>query len=66
MKRTILLFLFGLMLSFSATSQEYASSENPYYWKNRKPNEAYWQQDVNYKIRVSLSDTNDVVCGTEK
>jgi aminopeptidase N len=66
MKRTILLFLFGLMLSFSATSQEYASSENPYYWKNRKPNEAYWQQDVNYKIRVSLSDTNDVVWGSEQ
>jgi hypothetical protein len=38
-----------LFISISAFGQDFAyqSSDNPYYWKNRKPYEGYWQQDVN-------------------
>lgn len=54
--------MFGLM----ASAQEYASSSNPDYWKNRKPFPGYWQQDVAYKLRVTLSDSNDVVFGNEE
>ncbi len=54
-----------LFLGFLSTNaQEYASSENEFYWKNRKPYSDYWQQDVHYKIRASLSDTNDVIWGS--
>lgn len=55
-----------LMLAFGVFSQDYRSTSNPYYWKNRKPYEGYWQQDVAYKIRATLIDTADVVDATEE
>ncbi len=36
------------------------------YWKNRKPNEAYWQQDVHYTIDAFINDSLDEIKGTEK
>ncbi len=59
---TILLFV-----SLSAIGQDFAyqSTANPYYWKNRKPYEGYWQQDVYYQISASLNDSTDVVEGKE-
>lgn len=66
MKRTFLLLLFTSILCLSGFSQDYSSGDNPYYWKKRKPHAAYWQQDVEYKLKVYLSDTNDVVWGNEK
>lgn len=44
---------------------DYRSAANAYYWKNRKPNAAYWQQDVNYNIKAQVNDTNFVVSGNE-
>lgn len=41
----------------------YRSTENTLYWKNRKPFEGYWQQDVQYKIKASLSEQTDIVDG---
>ncbi len=38
----------------------------PQYWKNRKPFEGYWQQDVHYKIKASLDETTDVITGDEQ
>src|ERR1700756_1551914 len=35
------------------------------YWKNRKPNAAYWQQDVSYNIKAKLIDSVNVVSGDE-
>jgi hypothetical protein len=35
------------------------------YWKNRKPNAAYWQQDVHYIIQANIDDTKDEITGTE-
>ena len=35
------------------------------YWKNRKPNAAYWQQDVHYTIQANIDDVKDEITGTE-
>ena len=35
------------------------------YWKNRKPNAAYWQQDVHYTIQANIDDKKDEITGTE-
>ena len=45
---------------------DYASKENPYYWKNRLPYAGYWQQDVHYRIKANISEVSDVVDATEQ
>ncbi|MGN6478174.1 MAG: hypothetical protein ACTHKV_13195 [Flavipsychrobacter sp.] len=47
MKKIIAVLALGL-LAFRCGAQEgeYRSVNNPLYWKNRKPDAAYWQQDV--------------------
>jgi len=45
---------------------QYRSAENPLYWKNRKPYEGYWQQDVHYKIKANLNDSADIISGEEE
>ena len=30
----------------------YAQPDNPNYWRNKKPYEGYWQQDVHYTINA--------------
>ncbi|MES2619151.1 MAG: M1 family aminopeptidase [Bacteroidota bacterium] len=35
------------------------------YWKTRKPNAAYWQQDVHYTINAEINDAKDEITGTE-
>lgn len=47
-------------------SYSYQSQDNPYYWKNRKPFEGYWQQDVHYKIKASLDDKTNIVDASEE
>ena len=37
-------------------SSNYRSTTNTYYWKNRKPFEGYWQQDVHYKIKAAVDE----------
>ena len=39
---------------------------SPQYWKNRKPYEGYWQQDVHYKIKASVDETTDIITGDEQ
>lgn len=65
MKRHLSLLL--LLWPLWAISQDfqYRSAENPLYWMNRKPNAAYWQQDVHYRIQARLNDETDVVSGNE-
>lgn len=45
---------------------DYRSATNPLYWKNRKPYEGYWQQDVHYNIKAELNDSSDIVSGAEE
>lgn len=44
----------------------YRNSDNPHYWKNRKPVEGYWQQDVHYSINAELDEKTDIISGKEK
>ncbi|MFN3939761.1 MAG: hypothetical protein ACK4IY_04185 [Chitinophagales bacterium] len=41
----------------------YRDVHNPWYWKNKKPFEGYWQQDVHYIINASLDDKTDIIDG---
>lgn len=45
---------------------DYRSATNPYYWKNRKPYEGYWQQDVHYNIKAEINDSTDILSGQEE
>jgi hypothetical protein len=67
-KLTILLFITIISnhIFSQIESEKYRSSSNPYYWKNRKPYEGYWQQDVHYDINASLNDSLDIISGGEK
>ena len=64
----LILFLFCL-ISFANFAQNeflgYRSFSNPFYWKNKKPYEGYWQQDVHYSIQAELDDSLDIVSGVE-
>ena len=56
----------GQMIPEDQTKAEtyaYQSKENPWYWKNRKPFDGYWQQDVDYTINARLDDQTDIVDG---
>jgi hypothetical protein len=65
-RKTFTLF-YLLIIGLGALAQtDYRSSANPYYWKNKKPYEGYWQQDVAYKIRATLIDSIDVIDATEE
>ncbi len=45
---------------------DYRSVNNPLYWKNRKPFEGYWQQDVHYTIKAEVNDSSDILTGNEE
>ena len=67
-----LLFLaiifFGNEFSFgqnNLNANNFRSSENPFYWKNRKPFEGYWQQDIYCSIKASINEKTDVLTGEE-
>ena len=44
----------------------YRNADNPQYWKNRKPYEGYWQQDVYYNIIADLNENTDIITGRER
>ncbi|MEZ4805180.1 MAG: M1 family aminopeptidase [Bacteroidia bacterium] len=60
MQRILLLFSI-LPLILSAQSPFQYSD----YWKNRKPNAAYWQQDVHYTIDANIDDEKEEITGSE-
>lgn len=70
MKR--LLTLLSLCLAVTSVAQydplhppaSFQSADNPLYWKNRKPYEGYWQQDVQYHIKATLDDQQERITGT--
>jgi hypothetical protein len=67
--KKVLLTLAGLCALFTALAQDYSniyrSDKNPYYWKNRPPHKAYWQQDVHYKIYATIDETKHSVTGEQ-
>ncbi|MEO6830913.1 MAG: M1 family metallopeptidase [Chitinophagaceae bacterium] len=58
------LLLFIAAPSFSQIFQG-SNSGNPLYWKNRKPDANYWQQDVHYTIKASMDETANRIDGKE-
>ncbi|MFH1320789.1 MAG: M1 family metallopeptidase, partial [Bacteroidota bacterium] len=42
----------------------YRNTDNPQYWKNRKPHESYWQQDVHYIIKANIDENTDIIDGS--
>jgi hypothetical protein len=54
MKLKSILSALATLVALNGTAQihdnDYRSSANKYYWQNRLPDKAYWQQDVHYKI----------------
>jgi len=51
---------------FSRPAFSYRSEQNPYYWKNKKPFDGYWQQDVHYMIKAAIDEKTDIVDGKLK
>ena len=74
MKHYILISL--IFLTTNSISQEaydplntpntYRNLDNPNYWKNKMPHQAYWQQDVYYNIKADIDEDTDIINGEEK
>ena len=62
----LVFFAMGFELSSQTEYLDYRSATNPLYWKNRKPLEGYWQQDVHYTIKAEINDSSDVLSGNEE
>jgi hypothetical protein len=63
----ILLLIVSAVNAFAQFPENtYQSAANQYYWKNRKPFEGYWQQDVQYKITAAIDDKTDIIDGSEE
>ena len=65
-KQLLLILFFPFILLSQTEFIDFRSSTNPLYWKNRKPYEGYWQQDVHYNIKAEINDSADVVSGAEE
>jgi hypothetical protein len=64
-----LLFSLGIFSSIYCQAQpanNFATPSNNLYWKNRKPFEGYWQQDVHYKIKAEVDEKTDIITATEE
>jgi hypothetical protein len=66
MRYLICFFLLPVFCFSQNEYTDYRSSTNPLYWKNRKPFEGYWQQDVHYNISASINDSTDILSGEEE
>ena len=51
---------------YNTATNDFQLTSNPHYWKNKKPYEGYWQQDVYYQIKATLNDTQELINGSEK
>lgn len=63
--KNIFWLLIAYCLLSTAYSQSYRSASNPHYWKNRKPFEGYWQQDVHYRIKADINERTHVIAATQ-
>lgn len=66
MKKIFFLFFIPFTILSQTEYADYRSLTNPLYWKNRKPYEGYWQQDVHYNIKAFVDDSTDIVSGSEE
>lgn len=68
MKRKLTICILTILTTsfVQAQNKPYRDASNPYYWKNRKPYDGYWQQDVAYTIKATLDDKTDIVTADEE
>lgn len=70
MKKIIFCIFLASIFSIELTAQTgsgfYQSTDNNYYWKNRKPYDGYWQQDVYYNIKANIDEKTDILTGEEE
>lgn len=45
---------------------DYQTKANKMYWQNRKPNAAYWQQDVHYIIDANILEKKNIIDAKEE
>lgn len=72
--KKILFIIFCLLISHGFSQNynpnfppnTYQKTDNPYYWKNRKPHAAYWQQDVYYNIKAFINDSTDIITAKQE
>jgi len=69
MKKSSGILFLVLLFSLEVFGQEgadfFSSAKNDLYWKNRKPLEGYWQQDVHYTIDAEIDDLQNIISGNE-
>lgn len=63
---TGIILLLPLFSSAQLHDNAYRNSDNKYYWQNRMPDKAYWQQDVQYKIYATMNEDSNVIEGAEE
>jgi hypothetical protein len=63
---TLIILLYSNSSFAQLNDNAYRSTDNKYYWGNRKPDGAYWQQDVAYKINATMHEEDDRVEGIEE
>ena len=44
----------------------YRNKDNKYYWGKRKPDDAYWEQDVQYKMYAKMNEAENMIDGAEE
>lgn len=66
MKKILLLLATWMVCTDVPAQNNYRSAGNPLYWNNRKPDAAYWQQDVHYTINASINETEHVITASEQ
>jgi hypothetical protein len=64
----LLTIIFLLLCSsfFAQPPNTFQSKDNALYWKNRKPFEGYWQQDVHYMIKANIDEKTDIITASEE
>ncbi|HXC04332.1 MAG TPA: M1 family aminopeptidase, partial [Bacteroidia bacterium] len=58
--------LTACLSGLAQTADYFRSTQNPLYWKNRKPFEGYWQQDVHYALKATVDEKTDIIHGSEE
>lgn len=61
--QTLISLLLVTLVGQAQFDYSFRSADNPYYWKFRKPNEGYWQQDIHYKIDAFVDEKLDIING---
>ena len=62
---SVLLLMANALYAQAQRSAEYSSKNNEQYWKNRRPDKDYWQQDVHYKIDARIDEATHIIDATE-